>query len=590
MNHFIKKILARKLLSAIIICAIIVGGYYIYGYYFGKKSDVRYVSSSVKRGTLIVSISGSGQTTALNQADIKSKVSGDIIYVGAKSGQDVFHGNIVAQIDSIEAQKSVRDAESSLDSAKLSFEKLKKPADALSILQAENSLSQAKEAKKKAEDDLVKSYDDGFNNVSNAFLDLPTVMTGLHEMLFSSDTGLGGGGQWNIDYYAGSVKTYDERVLQYKEDASNSYKKVRDAYDKNISDYKSLNRFSKIADIENLIDETYNTTKLMAESVKNANNLIQFYKDKLAEHNLKPQAFADTHLLSLNSYTGKTNAHLGNLLSILNNIKDSRDAILNSERTIAEKTESFAKLKAGADELDIKSQELTVKQRENALLDAKERLSDYYIRAPFDGVIAKINVKLGDSASNGSVLATIITKQRLVEISLNEVDIAKIKVGQKANIAFDAIDGLSIAGEVSEIDSIGTVTQGVVNYTVKIIFNNQDDRVKPGMSVSVSIITDIRQDALVIPNSAIKQQRDTSYVEIYVGDTEEPLRQNVQTGISNDTMTEIISGIKEGDKIVTQTVVSSLQHGTQTSQSAGLLIPNITGGGGGNFRTGGVGH
>ena len=103
----------------------------------------------------------------------------------------------------------------------------------------------------------------------------------------------------------------------------------------------------------------------------------------------------------------------------------------------------------------------------------------------------------------------LITKQKIAEISLNEVDAAKVKVGQKVTLTFDAIDGLSITGEVSEIDALGTVSQGVVTYGVKIAFDTQDERVKSGMSVSAAIITDVKQNVLLVPNAAVKSNERT---------------------------------------------------------------------------------
>lgn len=583
--------LHHKIIAGIIVLVVLGGGYYGYKSFFGANGTIRYVSAAAKKGTLIVSVLGSGQVSASNQVDIKPKVSGDAVYVGVKNGEVLKAGTLIAQLDAADAQKAVRDAEANLESTKLSLEKLRQPADALSILQAENSLAQAKEAKDDAEAALKKAYDDGFNTVANAFLDLPTIITGLHDTLYNTD--FGQGGQWNIDYYANAVQQYDEKVSEYKQDAADKYQSTRAAYDKNFGDYKVVTRYSDAAQLESLINESYDTTKAIAEAVKSANNLIQFYKDKLTERNLKPDSKADTALTNLNTYTGKTNTNLLNLLNIQNTIKNSRDTIVNSDRTIAEKTESLTKLKAGPDTLDVQSQELSVKQRENALLDAQEKLAYYFIRAPFDGVVAKLNIKRGDPVSASTIIATFITKQKVAETSLNEVDVTKIKVGNKTTITFDAIPDLSITGEVAEIDTVGTVTQGVVTYAVKIVFDTQDERVKPGMSISAAIITDVRQNALLVPNSAVKQQGDMSYVEIFVGETQAPKRQNVQVGLSNDTATEITNGLNEGDKVVTQTITQAATQ-NQSQQSGGIRIPGITGGGGGGggggFRGGGIGR
>ncbi|MEK7122186.1 MAG: efflux RND transporter periplasmic adaptor subunit, partial [Patescibacteria group bacterium] len=303
-----------------------------------------------------------------------------------------------------------------------------------------------------------------------------------------------------------------------------------------------------------------------ADAVKSANNLIQFYEDKLAEKNLKPETLANTFLSSLNTYTGQTSSHLIDLLNIKNGIENDKDAILNSD-------------------LDVRTQELAVKQRENVLLDAKEKLADYFVRAPFGGVIAQLQLEKGDSISPSTVLGTLITKQKLAEISLNEIDAARIKTGQKATLTFDAIPELSISGEVAEIDAIGTVSQGVVTYGVKIGFDTQDERVKTAMSVSAAIITDIKQNVLFVPNSAVKQQNDAYYVEIFAGETEAPRRQIVQTGLANDTVTEIISGLNEGDTVVARTIQSTSSQTTETQQqSSGFRIPGLPSGGTGGMR------
>ena len=353
------------------------------------------------------------------------------------------------------------------------------------------------------------------------------------------------------------MKAYDEKANTYRDYAYNSYQAARKAYDRAFFDYKSASRFSEDSVIEALISEAYDTTKSIAEAVKNANDLIQFYQDKLTERGVKPNPLSATHIGSLNTYTGQTNPHLSSLLSILKTIKSSQDAFLNND-------------------IDLKSQEISLQQRETALTDAKEKLADYSIHAPIDGLATNITMKRGDSASAGSAIATIVARQKIAKISLNEIDMAKVKVGAKANLTFDAVADLTITGEVAEVDVLGAVSQGVVSYGVKVAFDTQDDRVKPGMSVSVAIITDVKQDVLTVPNTAIKAEGAQTYIEVLENGV--PAKKEVREGLSNDTMTEIMNGINEGEEVITQTIT---QTAAQTSQVGGLRIPGITGGGGG---------
>ena len=150
-------------------------------------------------------------------------------------------------------------------------------------------------------------------------------------------------------------------------------------------------------------------------------------------------------------------------------------------------------------------------------------------------------------------------------ISLNEVDVAKVKVGQRVTLTFDAVEDLEITGEVAEVDAIGAVSQGVVSYNVKIVFDIQDNRIKPGMSVSAAIVLSSKPDVLLAPNGAIKTQNNLTYVEALVNGA--PERRTVTVGSSNDTQTEILTGLTEGEAVITQTIISGASAAVST-QSA----------------------
>ena len=558
----------HKIAASALILAILGGGYYGYTKIFSDDGTIRYATAQVQKGTLIVSISGNGQVSVSNQVDIKPKVSGDLIYVGVKNGQEVRSGALIAQLDAGDARKTVRDAEVNLESAKLNLEKLKGQAG-----------SATPRLKQEAEDALAKTYEEGFSSVTKVFLDIPSIMSGLENTLFNNTVQ---STQDNITWYVNQIDhRYDERgkVIRYRDDVYDAYNRARTSYNSNFDNYKTTSRSADKQTIEELISQTYDTTKIIADTVKEASNFIDFVKDTLERYDLAVPSIISTHQSSLNSYTDKTSTHLINLLNVKNSIKNAKEGIVDAD-------------------LDIQSQELTVRQRENALLDAKEKLADYFVSAPFDGVITNADLKKGDSVSSASILAILITRQKLAEISLNEVDAAKVKAGQKATLTFDAVPDLTITGEVAELDTIGTVSQGVVTYNIKIAFDTQDERVRPGMSVSASIITEAKPDVLLAPNSALKSQGGMSYVEI-PSETDmsaatanvsgavfgNPIRQQrVEVGLSNDEFTEIVNGLGQGDLIVTRTIQPTTAQTTQTQQQGGLRIPGLPGGGGGGFR------
>ena len=187
---------------------------------------------------------------------------------------------------------------------------------------------------------------------------------------------------------------------------------------------------------------------------------------------------------------------------------------------------------------------------------------------------------------------------------MNEVDVARVRIGQRATLTFDAIEGLQITGTIAEIDTLGTVTQGVVTYDVVIAFDTQDERVKSGMSVASAIITDVRTDAVVIPSAAVKSAGDSAYVEVprevldaaAVRDPSGvplasiPERRSVTVGLTNDTTSEVVDGVREGEFVIVRTVTPAAASAAQAQQRSILQFggagARTFGGGGGTPRPG----
>lgn len=224
------------------------------------------------------------------------------------------------------------------------------------------------------------------------------------------------------------------------------------------------------------------------------------------------------------------------------------------------------------------------------LINQREKAAERKVVSPIEGTVNAVNIKNGDDLSkisSGSTRQIPIIIGDLgtmkAQVQVNEVDIANVSIGQKAVLKLDAVDGLETSGKVEKMDSLGTSDQGVVTYNVIINFDSLDNRVKPEMSVSASIITDVKQNVLIVPSSAVKNDGSDDYVEVLSGNT--PERKSVQTGVSNSTDTEIISGVNAGDKVVTQTINSSATTSTSTSSTnrtgggGGLRIPGLGGGG-----------
>lgn len=559
--HKIKNyIFAHKIISAVVLMAVLFGGYEIYKNYTSTTTQTKYIVTAVEKGTVVSVVSGSGQVSASSQIELKSNASGNLQYIGIADGKDLKAGDLIAQIDS-------KNAAISLENARLSLEKLTESADAVSMSQAQNALDDSIQSNKKASDSLASSYNSALSSVAAAFIDMPSVIDGMNTIFYTSNGTLNDIDSANLPIEA----------RQYRADAGLNFDKSKTKYLVNLDDYKSISSNSSTSSIENLIRETLDTTNILTLAVKEAKNTIDYTQN---QGNTQPLRNLSTTQANLNNWLSKLSGHLDDLTNITNSIQDSKNTLSSSARDITAKTLALEKLKTGADQLDIRQQQLAVAQQEI-------NYGNYFIRAPFDGMIAKTDVNKGDYIGGGTTVATFITKQQVAEITLNEVDVAKVKVGQKATLTFDAVDGLTITGQVLEVDLAGTVTQGVVSYAVKIGFDTQDNRVRSGMSASASIATDVHQDVLIVPSGAVKTKNGSSYVEVFDNSTPvstntagtvsfvAPNQKNVVIGIADDLNTEIVSGLSEGDKVVSKTITSTQ---TTTTKTPSILSAATSGG------------
>ena len=511
--------------------------YFIFKLIFSTSTTTTYAVSEVQNGSIITTVTGSGQVSSSNEIDLKAKSSGDILKVKVITGQEVKAGAVIAQIDNQSAYLDYR-------SAQIAYEKFVQPADDVTRIQAENDLNSTKQSVEKSSDNLNSAYDSGYNNIASTQIDLTETINGASDMLYSGNGFLS---DQNLLSFPYSVKTM-------KGSAGTNFDKVNNKYKTMLVAYKSSSRSDSLDSIDQLMKSTYDVTKEFSTVLKDLKNTVDFIKT------VEPSSSSNSSLTNasnnLANWIGKINSDLSSLSNSISEISDLKNTVKNGPQILAQKQASYDKVIQGADSLDIESQRINLQQK---LLTYQ----NLFITAPFDGVIAKINIKPSDTVSNGSSIGTIITKDKVADITVNEVDAAKIVAGQKATLTFDAINDLSISGVVQSIDLVGTVTQGVVNYNVKITFDVQDDRVKSGMSVSASIITNNKQDVIVVPNSAVKSKNGVSYIDLFSNKVatsstpqtvnETPIQQQVEIGLSNDTETEIVSGLIVGDRIVTKT-------------------------------------
>lgn len=556
------KIFKNKVFLPILIIGVLISGYLIY-----KNSrdngETQYIIGRVSKGKIEKTVSSSGYITIPDKLDIKPKVSGEVVYVGVKENSKVKQGTLLIVIDPTNYQKQVDDAQFSLEMAQLSLDKLNSQREQTS-------------------NDLKKTYEDAFQHLSSIYGELPTLITSLKQ-LFETQT-LKDTQLKDLDYYSKVVSFY--RNLPYTENQQiNSFNEILNNYYNLFRAYQLLKLPLNQNDFDDFLNSSYYTIKNLFELIRTNRDIVSSYKDLEDNHSIStsiPSTVTASHLTTLQTAFTSLNQYLNTLTSDKNTIEKYKTTLKNYQQ-------------------DIENQKYTIKQKENALKEAKDNLNNCYLRAPFDGIVVNFNLKKGDLVSSNTTVLTLITENKIAEITLSEIDAALVEVGQKVILTFDALPDITLYGKVSEVGLIGETSQGVVLYPVKISFDSspQLEKVKSGMTVDANIVIEEKSDILVVPTSAIKTRNNKNYVEVPqekdlnlikskiaankfkqtlskpVSLTLKPQEKYIETGLSDDNNTEIISGLNEGDYIILKTITPLKKTTNVTTRANSLFAPQM---------------
>ncbi len=234
------------------------------------------------------------------------------------------------------------------------------------------------------------------------------------------------------------------------------------------------------------------------------------------------------------------------------NLDDS--AVRSAASSVSSAKAALLKLQQTPTQSDLQAAQSSLDQARLSVQQAQYNMRNAQLTAPFDGTVTQVNVTTATSSSSGSSSASTsiqVTDLNALQVSvpLAEVDVSKIQLGQDVALTFDALNGVALNGKVSQIAYVGTTTQGVVSYPVIVSLPNANaSGVKVGMTANVAITVDQRDNVLLVSNRAIKTQGRNKVVQVQTA-TDVQARV-VQVGLTNETQSEILSGLNEGDAVV----------------------------------------
>jgi HlyD family secretion protein len=235
--------------------------------------------------------------------------------------------------------------------------------------------------------------------------------------------------------------------------------------------------------------------------------------------------------------------------------------------------------------VDVAVYQAQVEEAIVALDQARSQLEDALIKAPFAGTIISVQVREGEWASPGApAIVLAATRPLILALDVDEVDVAQLAQGQTAYLSFDALKAVDqdpVLGRVTQIDPASTIVGGAVAYGLEIGFDPGTLPIRLGMTADVDIVIARADDALLVPNRAIEADREAG--RYYVtrqrsGGTTE--RIEVRIGLRDETHTQIVEGLEEGDQLVLPQVPAQSQDQPFGGPPGGGFMGGMRNGGG----------
>ncbi len=489
-TSFFSFIKAHKVWSVIIGLLVIIIIYFIF--FGGKKTDTA-TFVLVEKGNIREEVSVTGNVKPLSEVDLAFERGGRVASLNVMVGDKVYQGQVLSSV-------SNADLTANVDQAKANLKKVMASAGdsadktALDFTQAKDSLVSA------IKDSYTKADDAVRNKIYSLFNDPAKYRA---KLAFSTDIFL----QEDI------------------EEGKDSVNDILDAWDRTL--------------IKTNISSDPETNYTLAKT-----NLliIKALLDKCATavNGLSPGSSGNTQTQidtwKLNISTARTN--INTAMDTLNNYYDAYKTAglaikISKNTTLAE--------------------EAGIEQAQAGVASAEAELAKSIIRSPISGVITKVDVKLGEIVSaNKNIISVISYGDYEVESFVPEADISKVKVDDIARTTLDAYgDTVVFETKVIKIDPAATVIDGVPTYKVTLRFVNQDDRVRSGMTANLDILTAERAEVLTVPARAIYNVDGKRFVKVLDISGVAQEKEVVMGLRGSDGKVEIISGLNEGDKVVT---------------------------------------
>jgi HlyD family secretion protein len=513
----------KRIIAIVLVVAVVAASWVLYDRVIKRSRAAKAPSQTatgittikVTRGAIEATVDASGALSAERVQPLGFSIAGTVAEVLVKQGDIVKTGQILAKLDTTDLELSVKQAEASLQASEASLAKVRKGPTQESIAAAKAGVEAARAS--------VADLGSGPTDQDKQLADLQ--VTQAQNSLAAA--------QASLQALVEGATDLDKQLAQLNVDqAKNSLWSAQGSRD-SLGGQRGVTGGQKTS---------------AEAAVSNAETAVT-----IAELNLKkllqPPKAADLAAAQVQV----ANAQVALRTAQVNRDKIYQAAksasVANAQSQLAQAESNLAQLLSSPTPEDVAAAEAQASQARVGVDIAKSRLTDAILVAPFDGEIAAWNLHVNDPVAAATQTGSITDLSHYhIDVSIDESQISQVAAGQKVRITLDAFPDASFEGTVSTVDTLGTTTQGIVNYNVRVDLAATDVAIKPGMTAGVSIVAQHKDNVLTVPNGVLKRDTKGTYVQVLRLGV--PVRTEVTIGVANDQVTEILKGLSEGQEIV----------------------------------------
>ena len=589
-------------LFAVALVALVAGGVVLASRVNAQPAKAELRTQAVTKGSVVQSVAVSGSVAAQSQTKMSFRSTGKIAAVYVSVGQQVTAGQPLAKLDTTDLEAAVAQAESNLRSAQTSYDRTVASAG-----DAQRSLDQAQQS---TQTDIanaqqaVTKLKTNYANARNTALSVGTVLftdiTGYQSALDALKTGIDvesndlanalrdpavglnqqndvRSAQTSINGMYGPLATSQNLSASSLKPAIDDFQRALDGIGAAVAEFDAA--LAADADTSRSATDfqsamfSYN---LASGRLTTALDSVNAQLNTMSTSTVSAQASLNTVNTRTNTALDRSRTDLSSLLSAvtgdqqtatsikakitqggtaLSTMSDAiggsiANAIANVDtvKQRSAQTIQSAQTSVAQQPYNIAGARSSVDNAATALQNAQTNLDNAVVTAPSAGVVASIVSQVGESAAS-PFMTLANTSAMVLHGTVGESDVAKLRLGLVANVTVDAVGATSrMTGKVTSLDPVATIQQGVPVYGVDVTIDLPQQAVKPGMTGTANVVIASKQGVLTVPNLAIRSTGGRRYVQVLKDG--EAVDTDVTFGIANDTVTEVASGLSEGDLVV----------------------------------------